>query len=589
MREPKGGCGRPLFFRRLAACVLASAGLLLALAGPASAQPDPEGASGWQEKALAHAQRHMVAAAHPLAVEAGLEILRAGGSAVDAAIAVQLVLGLVEPQSSGLGGGGFLLHWDAARAEVKAYDGRETAPGAARPTRFLDGLGRPMPYFEALVSGLSVGVPGVLRLMELAHARHGRLPWARLFAPALRLSTEGFAVSPRLRRLLASERFLRNDPAARALYYDAQGRARPEGSLLTNAEYAATLREIAASGADAFYRGPIAREIVAAVRTHARPGDMTEADLAGYRAVERAPVCGAHRGHRLCSMGPPSAGGIGVLQMLGVLARTGFSEAGPESVQALHLFAEAGRLAYADRARWIADPDFVPQPVAGLLAPDYLDARAALVGQRSMGWAPPGQPRGAHALSAGEDREAAGTSHLSIVDAQGNAVSMTSTIESQFGSRIMVRGFLLNNQLTDFSFAPESEGRAAANRVEGGKRPRSSMAPTLAFAPDGQFRLALGSPGGPAIINYVAKALAGVLDWGLDIQAAIALPNFGSANGPTLIERGSRWEDLGDALAERGHVLSYRPLTSGTHGIERAGGGLRGGADPRRDGVARGD
>ncbi len=467
MREAKGGCGRPLFFRLLygLACALSLG------CGSAQAQPDPEGASGWQPKALAHAQRQMVAAAHPLAVEAGLQILRSGGSAVDAAIATQLVLGLVEPQSSGLGGGAFLLHWDAAQARVRSYDGRESAPAAARPGRFLDALGRPLPYHEAVVSGLSVGVPGLLRMLELAHARHGRLAWAALFAPAIRLAEDGFPMSPRLHRLLSGDRHLREDPAARALYYDAAGGARTVGERIVNPAYAASLREIAARGADAFYGGQIARDIVAAVRAHLRPGDLALADLAGYRARERAPVCGPFRAYRLCSMGPPSAGGIGVLQILGLLERSGFAMAMPDSAQdwerALHLYAEAGRLAYADRARWIADPDFVPQPVEGLLAPAYLDERAALIGERSMGWARPGTPRGAPlAWGPGGESEAAGTSHVSVVDTRGDALAMTSTIESQFGSRIMVRGFLLNNQLTDFSFNPEFEGRPAANRVE---------------------------------------------------------------------------------------------------------------------------
>jgi gamma-glutamyltranspeptidase/glutathione hydrolase len=600
MREAKGGCGRPLFFPgrffaqasvRASArvCSMACALAVLLCPAMAAAQPDPEGASGYQAKALVHAQRQMVVAAHPLATQAGLEILRAGGSAVDAAIAVQLVLGLVEPQSSGLGGGAFLLHWDPQPGEVRSYDGRETAPAAATPARFLDALGRTLPYHEAVASGRSVGVPGVLRMLELAHARHGRLPWARLFAPALQLAGEGFAVTPRLHRLLSTERFLREDPAARALYYERDGTAKAVGARIVNAEYAATLRALAAHGAAAFYAGDIARDIVRAVRAHARPGDLAESDLAAYRALERPPVCGGFREYRLCSMGPPSAGGIGVLQILGILERRGFAGLPAASEPALHLFAEAGRLAYADRARWIADPDFVPQPVEGLLAADYLEARAALVGPRSMGWARPGRPRGAQALGGDAGGEASGTSHLSIVDAGGRAVAMTTTIESQFGSRIMVRGFLLNNQLTDFSFNPESEGLPAANRVEGGKRPRSSMAPTLVFEAGGRLRMSLGSPGGPAIINYVAKTLVGTLAWGLDIQAAIALPNFGSANGPTLIERGSAWEEMGDALAERGHTLSFRPLTSGTHGIERVDGALRGGADPRREGVAGGD
>jgi len=552
-------------------------------------QPDPEGASGVQEKSLVHATRQMVVAAHPLAAAAGLEILRAGGSAVDAAIATQLVLGLVEPQSSGLGGGAFLLHWDPATRDVRSYDGRETAPAEATPNRFLDPRGVPLPYHEAVASGLSVGVPGLLRMLEMAHTRHGRLPWSNLFAPAIHLAETGFALSPRLHRLLSGERLLAADGAARALYFAEDGRPNPVGTRIRNVEYARTLREIAARGVEAFYSGDIARDIVAAVRTHSRPGDLNLRDLAQYRATERAPVCGAFLAYRLCGMGPPSAGGIAVLQLLGILERSGIAAHAPESEAALHRFAEAGRLAYADRARWIADPDRVPQPVEGLIDAAYIDARAALLGERSMGVARAGQPRGAHAHAGSEESEAVGTSHLSVVDAQGQAVSMTSTIESQFGSRIMVRGFLLNNQLTDFSFHPEFEGRPAANRVEGGKRPRSSMAPTLVFAPDGGLRLAVGSPGGPAIINYVAKTLLASLAWKFDIQAAISLPNFGSANGPTVIERGSAWESMADGLAGRGHIISFGPMTSGTHGIERIEGQLRGGADPRREGVAVGD
>jgi gamma-glutamyltranspeptidase/glutathione hydrolase len=364
---------------------------------------------------------------------------------------------------------------------------------------------------------------------------------------------------------------LRADPAARALFYS--------GARIANREYAATLRALAQGGAEAFYRGPIAEDIVRAVRVHARPGDLAREDLAAYRVVEREPVCGAYRGYRLCGMGPPSAGGVGVLQILGVLERTGFAQAQPGSAQAVHLFSEAARLAYADRLRYVADPAFAPQPVARLLESKYLDARARQVGERSMFFALPGDL----------DGEAAGTSHLSVVDGEGNAVAMTTTIEHAFGSRILVRGFLLNNQLTDFGFQPTIAGRPNANRVQAGKRPRSSMSPTLVFERDGRLKMALGSPGGLPIINYVAKTLVATLDWGMDIQAAISSPNFGSTNGPTFLERRTAIEELGDALAERGHVLNFTFLTSGLHGIERVPGGWRGGADPRREGIAAGD
>jgi gamma-glutamyltranspeptidase/glutathione hydrolase len=570
-------------------CARTIATAVLLSCGAAAAQPPPELPSGWISKQAAVAPHEMVAAAHPLAVQAGLEILHEGGSAVDAAIAVQLVLGLVEPQSSGIGGGAFMLHWSSAEHRVQSYDGRETAPAAARGERFLDTHGWPLPFFDAVVSGKSVGVPGVLRMLELAHRRHGRLPWARLFEPALRLAAQGFAVSPRLHRLLERDRYLRDDPAARSLYYDAGGHALPVGARLVNPQYAATLREIAARGADAFYGGPIAEDVVRAVRAHPRPGDMTLEDLRAYRAVERAPLCGTYRGRRICGMGPPSAGGVTLLELLGILERTAFDRAAPGSAEAVHLFAEASRLAYADRARYVADPDFVTVPVKGLLAPAYLAARAKLIGERSMGRAEPGHPAGASAAADVPETELAGTSHISIVDARGNAVAMTTTIENAFGSRIMVHGFLLNNELTDFSFLPEVRGVPAANRVQGGKRPRSTMAPTLVFGRDGDLDMLIGSPGGPAIVDYVAKTLVGTLDWGLDIQAAIELPNFGSTNGPTFIERGTPYEALGDALAERGHIVNFAVLTSGLHGIERIPRGWRGGADPRREGVARGD
>ena len=496
----------------------------------------------------------MVAAAHPLAAEAGAEVLKRGGSAVDAAIAVQMVLGLVEPESSGIGGGAFLLHWSAADKKLRTYDGRETAPAAARAHRFLRD-GKPLSFLDAAVGGQSVGVPGVLRMLEAAHSRHGRLPWHSLFDAAIRLAEEGFVPSAKFRAALERAPELQK-------YYSAP--------RVVNREYAETLRLVARGGARAFYEGAIAKDIVRAVRTHAKPGDLAEEDLRIYRAIEREPVCGPYRGWRICSMGPPSSGGIAVLQILGLLERTAFAQAAPQSAEAVHYFAEAGKLAYADRARYLGDPAFVVVPVTGLLEARYLDGRAKLIGERAMALAPPG------------DAEA-GTSHFSIVDARGDIVSMTTTIEAAFGSRIMVRGFLLNNQLTDFDFVP-----GGANAVAPGKRPRSSMAPTIVFSGDAPA-IALGSPGGSMIINYVAKTLVGMLDWRLDVQAAIDLPNFGSRNGPTLIELGSRYEALAAPLAERGHQVDTIVLTSGLHGIQRMTGGWRGGADPRREGAVRGD
>jgi len=516
-------------------------------------------------------KQFVVAAAHPLAVDAGYAVLERGGSALDAAIAVQLVLGLVEPESSGIGGGAFLLYWSEGEKHLRSYDGRETAPAAARTDRFLRQDKTPMGFAEAVVGGRSVGVPGVLRMLELAHARHGRLPWSELFQPAIAAAEGGFALSPRLQAQLDRDTFLPRDAGARSVFYE-DGKARPAGARIVNRQYAETLRAIAKEGADAFYRGEIARDIVRAVRSNAKPGDLTEADLEGYRPLEREPLCGPYREWRVCSMAPPSAGGVAVLQILGILERTNFARAPPLSVDAVHLFSEAGRLAYADRAKYLGDPAFKNVPVGRLLDSKYLDARAKLIGERSMRTASPG------------DTEAVGTSHISIVDAQGNVASMTTTIEATFGSRIMVRGFLLNNELTDFDFVPGS-----ANEVAPGKRPRSSMAPTIVFDPQGRVRLAVGSPGGPNIINYVAKALVAMLDWRFDAQAAAAAPNFGSRNGPTLLEAGAFYEAMKGPLDARGHTVEANPLTSGVHAVERVPGGWRGGADPRREGTVRGD
>jgi len=543
----------------------------------------------------ANAAQVMVAAANPHAARAGLAMLRAGGSALDAAIAAQMVLNLVEPQSSGIGGGTFVLHWNEAEKKISAYDGRETAPAGAGSDRFLRPDGSPMSFQEAISSGRSVGVPGLLRALELAHAKHGRLPWRQLFEPAIRLAEEGFAVSPRLHRQIAADRLLGRNPAARAYFFLADGSALPAGHALKNPELAAVLRRVADEGPDALYRGSIARDIAAAVGAaqdrFGRPGDLTEQDLAAYRAVEREPICGRYRAYRVCGMPPPSSGGIAVLAILGLLERFPMAGMRPGSSGAVHLFAEAGRLAYADRDHYVGDPDFVQVPAAGLVDPAYLRERSMLIRpERSMGRATPGNPVGAPtARGVDANLESMGTSHISVIDAQGNAIAMTTTIESPFGSRIPVHGFLLNNQLTDFSFVPGADARPAANRIEPGKRPRSSMAPTFVFAPDGAFLMTLGSPGGSAIINYVAKTLVGMLDWKLDLQQAIAAPNMGSRNRDTEIERGTVLEGIAAALRVLGHPVQAVELTSGLYGIVRTPRGLAGGADPRREGVALGD
>lgn len=585
---------------------IAAFGLALAacLAGcttapPAAPPTAPEAASGFAAKPGWTASRHMVAAAHPLAAQAGLAMLREGGSAVDAAIAVQMMLTLVEPQSSGIGGGLFLIHHDGKR--VQAFDGRETAPAGAGPDLFLRD-GRPMGFREAVVGGRSVGTPGVLRSLEMAHRQHGRLPWARLFEPAIEAAERGVPVGARLARLLAdaSAEPLSGDAQARQLFFDAEGRPLREGATMRNPVLADTLRRIARGGADAFYRGEIARDIVASVRGHVRnPGVLAEADLAGYRALERVPLCFEHRQWRICGMPPPSSGTLAIAQLLGLLAGRDLAALPPlpapwglePAPEAVHLISEAQRLAFADRNRYVADPDFVTVDTAALLDADYLRRRALLIGEQSRGRAEPGRPRGATmALADDVSPELPSTTQVAIVDGFGNALSMTSTIENGFGAQIMVRGFLLNNQLTDFSFVPEVDGVPVANRVQAGKRPRSSMAPLLVLERgSGRFEMALGSPGGPIIIAYVAKSLIAVLDWQLDLQQAIALPNFGSRNGPTELEQGRASEALLRALRARGHELSVAPMTSGAQGIQRRGTGWFGAADPRREGIAVGD
>src|SRR6266850_608772 len=569
-----------------------AAGVALLAASGLCAQPAPEPATAVVPKQLVTSQRFMVVAANPLAARAGYDAIRRGGSAVDAAIAVELVLGLVEPQSSGLGGGGFLLHYSARDAKLETYDGRETAPASAKPGRFLGADGRPLDWPDAVVSGKSVGVPGLLRLFELAHRGHGKLPWAKLFEPAIRLAQEGFPISPRLNALVAADRFLQLDANARRYFYLPDGKAKPAGTLLKNPEYAAVLKRVAAGGADAFYRGEIARDIAAAVRSHKRgPGDLVEADFSAYSAIRREPLCGAYRRWKVCGMPPPSSGGFAVLQILEILERFDLSALKADSVGAVHLFSEAGRLAYADRNLYIADPDFVKAPLAALLESRYLASRAKLIDPKhSMGQARAGNPAGVSAsYGLAEALELPATSHVSIVDAEGNAVALTASVEAAFGNRQMVRGFFLNNELTDFSWAPEEDGKPVANRVEPRKRPRSSMAPTMVFDEKGKLTLVIGSPGGHSIINYVALTIVNVLDWNMDIQKAIDAPRMGSRNGPTELEQGTKLELLAPALERMGHSVRIRPEASGLHGIVRTATGWAGGADPRREGVALGD
>ena len=562
----------------------------------ALAQPAPEGASGWRDRSPVTARRFLIAAANPLAVDAGHAMLARGGSAVDAAIAAQLVLGLVEPQSSGLGGGGFLLVHDAASRKLIAYDGRETAPSAAKPERFLDRDGKPLRFLDAVIGGRSVGIPGTMALLGAAHRAHGRLRWAELFAPAITLAEQGFTVSPRLASAIAGAEGPMGNDRARLYFARAGGEPLRAGDTLRNPAYARTLRTLASEGADAFYRGAIARDVVATANAAAaNPGDLTLEDLAAYRIKVRSPVCGPYRGYRVCGMPLPSSGGPTVLQMLAMLEPYNLQAMGPASFWSTHFIAEAGRLAYADRGAYMADPDFVAPP-AGLLDPDYLRQRGATIRHSAtLGRAAPGVPpvqAGAPMRTAGqhEGLDLPSTSHLSIVDARGNAVSFTTTIENVFGSRLLTEGgFLLNNELTDFSFRPVDGDKPVANRVEAGKRPRSSMAPTIVYDASGRVHLITGSPGGSSIINYVVKTLVAMIDWKLDPQAAVALPNFGSRNGPTELERGTPIEALKDKLVALGHDVQVIELTSGAQAIVRTRTGWIAGADPRREGTAKGD
>lgn len=605
----------PLRRYRLPVLVLLASALTLTACHNASAPTlplAPESASGFRtDLRTQHADKYMAAAANPLAAAAGREMLRRGGSAIDAAIAMQAVLTLVEPQSSGIGGGALIVLWDGKA--VRTYDGRETAPAGATEKLFLQANGQPMGFTQAQIGGRSVGTPGVLRALELAHQKHGRRPWAQLFEPAIQLAEQGFAISPRLHQLIAADSSMSRSAEMMAYFRNADGSPKAVGTNLKNPALAAVFKRIAHEGPDALYKGPVAEEIATKVQGHANPGSLSLSDLANYQAKERAPLCTDYKRWQVCGMPPPSSGGIAVAQILGTLQALEARDkrlalaplkpvkttapAGIEPApQAVHLISEAERLAYADRAQYVADTDFVPVPVKGLVDPAYLASRAALIGERSMGTAKPGTPPGIQVAYA-PDRSPLriSTSQVVAVDDAGGAVSMTTTIESAFGSHIMVQGFMLNNEMTDFSFIPEENGQKVANRVEPGKRPRSSMAPTLIFdRQSGEFLATVGSPGGSQIIEYVAKSTIGLLDWNLDAQAAINLPNFGSRNGPTELEQGQFSPALIQALKDKGHSVSEIDMTSGTQAIVRVKdaqgkASLTGGADPRREGQALGD
>ncbi|HJT43638.1 MAG TPA: gamma-glutamyltransferase [Rhizomicrobium sp.] len=563
---------------------------LLATALPSTAPTKADVAPGFVQP---FAKEQMVAAANPLAAQAGLEILRAGGSAVDAAIAVQMVLGLVEPESSGIGGGAFMLVYNPQTKQTTSFDGREVAPASAQPDMFLDKDGKARTKPDAIPGGLSVGVPGVIGMLEMAHQKYGKLPWPRLFQPAIKLADEGFPVGPKLARTLKNFTRGASIPDIRARFYHADGTPLAQGEIYKNPDYAQSLRAIAQGGAKAFYTGEIAQAIVDKV--HNAPfnqGGMTLADLANFKALERSPVCGPYREWRICSMGPPSSGGIAIVQILGMLQRFAPDQLKPNSLSEAHLFTQASRLAYADRAKYVGDTAFVSVPIAGLLDKSYIAGRAALIDpNKDMGTAQAGDPPQKRADYAPQRSPVPhGTSHLTIVDKNGAVLSMTSSVESGFGAKVMVKGFFLNNTLTDFSLDPVLDGKPVANAPAPGKRPLSAMSPTIVFDKDGKFLLSVGSPGGQAIIGYVAHTLIAMLDSGMTPAQAITLPRQINLNGPTRLERSPENDALVPGLTAMGHnVTVVTGEGSGLHGIRKVPGGYIGGADPRRDGVVIGD
>ncbi|WP_312403285.1 gamma-glutamyltransferase [Rhizobium sp.] len=577
------------------AVVISLLSISSAPAQQASDTTTPEGATGKTSASRVEATDFMVAAANPLAAQAGREILANGGNAIDAMVAVQAVLGLVEPQSSGLGGGAFLVYYDASAKRLTTFDARETAPMEATPKLFLDDAGQPLKFMDAVVGGRSVGTPGTVRLLEDVQIRYGQQSWPALWKPAAKLARDGFAVSPRLASMIAAEGdALKRYDGARNYFFDQAGAPLKAGHILKNPEYAKTIEAIATGGADAFYRGPIAEDIVKTVRgARDNPGVLSPIDLATYHIKEREPVCFAYRALDICGMGPPSSGGIAIGQMLGVAENFDLKALGPENVESWRIIGDAQRLAFADRERYVADTDFQPLPIKGLLEKTYLGERAKLLdGDKALAKdaVKAGVPEWDHAMLLGRDTaiELPSTSHFVIVDKKGNVVSMTTTIENGFGSRLMTHGFLLNNELTDFSFKTHDGAFAIANRVEPGKRPRSSMAPTIVMKDDKPL-LALGSPGGSQIIGYVAQALIAYIDWGMPVEQIVAQPHLINRFGTYDIEAGTTAEKFGEPLKALGYEVKPVEMTSGLHAIEITGNGLVGSADPRREGVALGE
>ncbi len=553
----------------------------------------PEQSTGVEKKLLVRAKNYMVTAANPIATQAGADVIEQGGNAIDAMVAVQLMLGLVEPQSSGIGGGAFLVYWDNDKQKLTTYDGRETAPLAATPQLFLDDNGQPLQFYDAVVGGRSVGTPGTVKLLWDTHQKYGKLEWKKIIEPVIQLAEQGFTISPRLANLIASDsERLSRFPATKTYFFNPDDSAKAAGTLLKNPQYAQTLTEIAQHGAIAFYQGDIAKDIIETVQNAAgNPGVLAQSDLDTYQIKQREPVCVAYQVYDVCGMGPPSSGALTVGQILAISEQYDLNSWGAESAKSWQVIADASRLAFADRGKYMADQDYVPMPSSGLLDTDYLKQRASLI---QIGKALPevnaGNPPWSHAvnLSMDESIELPSTSHFNIVDKQGNVVSMTTTIENAFGSRLMVRGFLLNNELTDFSFSTHQNGIPIANRLEPGKRPRSSMAPTIMLK-DGKPYMAIGSPGGSRIIGYVAQTIIAHTQWGMDIQQAINLPRLLNRFGTLDIEQGTDATLLKAELEKMGFMTEVRDLNSGLHAIRITSEGLEGAADPRREGIAIGN
>lgn len=580
---------------------LVSAGLFLtssftltsqALANQATDAVAPEQSTGVEKKQLVKAKNYMVTAANPIATQTGADVLEQGGNAIDAMVAVQLMLGLVEPQSSGLGGGAFLVYWDSDKQKLTTYDGRETAPLAATPQLFLDDKGQPLQFYDAVVGGRSVGTPGTVKLLWDTHQQYGKLEWKKIIQPVIKLAEQGFVVSPRLASLIEgdSERLSRF-PATKAYFFNPDGSPKVAGTILKNPQYAQTLTAIAEKGAMAFYQGDIAQDIIDTVQNApGNPGVLAQSDFDTYQIKQREPVCAAYQSYDVCGMGPPSSGALTVGQILAISEKYDLKGWGAESAKSWQVIADASHLAFADRGKYMADHDYVPMPTTGLLDVDYLKERADLIEVgKALSEVTAGNPPWSHAmnLSMDESIELPSTSHFNIVDKQGNVVSMTTTIENSFGSRLMVRGFLLNNELTDFSFSTHQDGIPIANRLEPGKRPRSSMAPTIMLK-DGKPYMAIGSPGGSRIIGYVAQTIIAHTQWELDIQQAINQPRLLNRFGTLDIEQGTTATRLQPELEKIGFTTQVTDLNSGLHAIRITADGLEGAADPRREGVAIG-